>query len=64
MLGVLLVELLQGWKWVQKPWVELFKLIVMTVVALCKLTKFLPLEFCDCLKLYFFVCSAGDTTLH
>lgn len=48
MLGVLLVELLQGWKWVQKPWVELFKLIVMTVVALCKLTKFLPLEFCDC----------------
>ena len=36
MLGVLVVELLQGWKWVQKPYVELFKLIVMIVIALCE----------------------------
>ena len=39
MLGVLVVELLQGWKWVKKPCVELFKLIVMIIIALCKLTK-------------------------
>ena len=36
MFGVLVVELLQGWKWVQKPCVELLKLIVMIIIALRK----------------------------
>ena len=54
---MLVVELLQGWKWVQKPWVELSKLIIMTVVALCKLTQFLPIGFCD----LFFVCAVLGT---
>ena len=38
LLGVLVVELLQGWKWVQRPWVELVKLIVMIVIVLGKLS--------------------------
>ena len=27
LLGVMLVELLQGWKWVRKPRIELLKLV-------------------------------------
>ena len=45
MLGVLVVELLQGWKWVKKPCVELFKLIIMIIIALRKLTTTPPLFF-------------------
>ena len=34
LLGVQLVELLQGWKWVKKPCVELTKLIVFDILLL------------------------------
>ena len=32
--GVLLVELLQGWKWVKRPFVELFKLFLFIIFML------------------------------
>ena len=32
--GVLLVELLQGWRWVKKPWAELIKLCIFIIVML------------------------------
>jgi len=33
-LAVLLVEVLQGWKWVKKPCVELVKIVILVVVLL------------------------------
>ena len=42
MLGVLVVELLQGWRWVRKPWVELIKLIIMVIVVLSKFATLSP----------------------
>ena len=32
--GVLLVELLQGWRWVKQPFVELLKLLFFIIVLL------------------------------
>ncbi len=34
LLGVLLVELLQGWKWVKKPCAELVKIIITVIILL------------------------------
>jgi len=40
LLAVLLVEVLQGWKWVKKPCVELVKIIILVVVLLCECLQF------------------------
>lgn len=38
LLAVLLVEVLQGWKWVKRPCVELVKIVVLVVLLLGKYT--------------------------
>lgn len=38
LLAVLLVEVLQGWKWVKRPCVELVKIVVLVVLLLGKVT--------------------------
>lgn len=52
MLGVLVVELLQGWKWVRRPWVELIKLVVMIIIALGKLHKLDQLLACSKFEIF------------